>query len=43
MRRGRLYLPEETRGAAPGSLEMALTQAFQTEMFAEEGRAFGAR
>ena len=29
MRRGRLYLPEETGGAAPGSLEMALTQAFQ--------------
>ncbi len=29
MRRGRLYLPEEAGGAAPGSLEMALTQAFQ--------------
>ena len=29
MRRGRLYLPEETGGAAPGNLEMALTQAFQ--------------
>jgi len=29
MRRGRLYLPEEAGGAAPGNLEMALTQAFQ--------------